>query len=124
MTTITDKTVTEDRPRTIREITSGPAGPTDDFSLTGLPTYFAHVFAVVQFFDGLGERVVPTAGTVTFSIQTDEGSPSYEPPEEPVIDATAPTMISWAGNTPGVKAVPAGLVGVVTWRIKLLFNQT
>ena len=108
-----------------RQAISELAGPTEDIQLSGLFKEFAHCFLGVEFFDGSGDPVTMTAGTVTVQIGIVVNGQALEDPPDNVIDATAPTSVSWDGNTDRVVATPAALAGTgfATWRLRLICNR-
>lgn len=103
-------------------VQSGLAAPTDDVELSGLPSGLPHCFVSIRFFDGAGDPVVPTAGTLTVLIQTQ--ADNFEAPPSNVIDATAATTVTWSANTEAVRITPIGLTDVTTWQAILTFNLT
>ena len=121
MATITSKTTSKSRQR-MMTVQSGAALPADVVELSGLPTSLPHCFASIRFFDGAGDPVVPSAGTLTVLMQT--LADNFEAPPANVIDATAATTVTWSANTEAVRVTPASLAGVTTWQLILTFNLT
>jgi hypothetical protein len=92
----------------------------DDFgSLT-------HCFLSVRMYDdadpAAATQIVDSAGTFTLSIQTVNAG-VYESPAVAVIDATAPTTLSWAGNTLKIKIVPDSLSDTVVYEVIATANR-
>ena len=129
MATIATYTLT-DRPTFSQTILSGDAQSADIVEITSpvdvpWPTFLAHCFLSVRFFDAGGLPVTPSAGTMTIEIQTLGNQPNWEDPPAPTtIDATAPTTLDWAANTYGIRVTPAGLTGVDHWAVFAVFNQS
>jgi hypothetical protein len=97
---------------------SAEAVPADSVELDGLPALRNHWFLGVELLDGDGLIAPASAGTFAVSIKT-WNTGQWEAPPVASIDATAPATIDWAGPTVGVRVVPTGLTGTVTWRVKL-----
>lgn len=94
--------------------------------LTGVDTVRPHCFAGVQFFaDAQGTiPAVPGAGTVAVTVQTINTAPVSEIIPDNVIDATAPTTLSWAANTQQVTATPTGITVATHYRLVVSCNET
>jgi hypothetical protein len=93
-----------------------------DLSTLGDFIALTHVFLGVQMFNAGGSPIVDSAGTFTVTLQTD-ATRRYESPVASVIDATAPTTISWAANTYKIKVVPATLSDTVTYKVVAVANR-
>jgi hypothetical protein len=81
-----------------------------------------HCFLSVQMFNVSGVQIVDSAGTFTLSVMP-INSAQYEVPSVSVIDATAPTTLSWAANTLKIKIVPASLSDTVTYKVVATSNH-
>ncbi len=88
-----------------------------------------HCFVGAEFFDDLAGTlpVLPSAGTLTFTVATlnsGQGGQFFERITNGVIDFPDIMTCSWAANTTHVKAVPAGIVGATHFRIVVTCNTT
>ena len=94
--------------------------------LDGLNAIYPHCFAGVQFFSdsaGLNEAI-PTTGTLLFRIKTVNTNPRYEAPPVDTIQANAPSTISWAANTQGIKVTPTGIDVALYYRLVVICNES
>lgn len=112
--------------RIMKTIQSDVAAIGETITLDGLDVTLPHCFAGVQFFaDANGNSpATPGAGTVTIAVRTVNTNPVFEAPPSPTIDATAPTTISWAGNTQAVRATPSGITTATHYRLVVTCNET
>lgn len=104
-------------------VESASATPADTVLLDDLHYCFPHNFLGVQMFDAQGDRVVASAGEFQIQVKT-LNTQVYEDVPEPAIDATAPTTVSWDGNTTGVRVVPSGVTDVASWKLVLTMNRS
>lgn len=95
----------------------------DTIVLEGLSGDKPHTFIGAKFFDGGGDPVVPSAGTVTITVETINNG-QWEAIPDNTIDATSPTTVSVGANLTRVRAVPTGLAGAVTWRLVATQNRS
>lgn len=118
-TTMTEFTSTG-RPNYLRRVESEEVVLGDtvvlDLSTDGDFSALTHVFLGVQMFNSGGARIVDSAGTFTITIETLNTRWPESPPTD-VIDATAPTTISWAANTYKITVVPDSLSDTVTYKV-------
>jgi len=63
-----------------------------------------------HFLDSGGDLVLPTSGTVTILVKT-ENTQQWEAPPNNEIDASAPTTVIVAGNITAVQATPSTVAG-------------
>lgn len=101
-------------------IGTGPA-VTVEMELDGEFRALTHVFLAVVPLQA-GVPAVDSTGTFTVTVQT-LNQKLYEAPVGSVIDATAPTTISWAGNTLKIKVVPAALTDTDTYEVIVTGNR-
>lgn len=85
-----------------------------------------HCFAGVEFFADAAGLIpaTPGAGTITVTVGTANNGPLFEPAPDNVIDATAPTTVSWDGSTKSVKAVPSGVTTATHYRLLVTQHKT
>lgn len=101
---------------------SDAATASDTVTLSGLQEELPHCFLGVQMFNANGTLVLASAGSFAVTVKT-LNTEQFEDPPDPTIDATAPTTVSWDGNTVGVSVTPTGVADVVTWKVVATFNQ-
>lgn len=111
-------------PRFLRQAESAEVTLTTtvEITLSGDFSALTHVFLGVQMFNVSGDPIIDSAGSFAITIQT-ENTLWYESPPTSSINATAPTTISWAGNTAKIKVAPTGLVDTVTWKVVATANR-
>lgn len=93
--------------------------------LGDLDTVRPHCFAGVQFFsdpEGL-VPVVPSTGSLLLEVQTVNSTPVFEAVPSNIIDASAPSTLSWAANTKAVRITPSGVVGAVYYKLVVTCNE-
>lgn len=98
----------------------------DTIDLADLDASHPHCFAGVEFFaDANGDApATPGAGTVTITVGTVNNGPLFEAALDNVIDATAPTTVTWDGSTKSVRAVPAGITTATHYRLIVTQHKT
>lgn len=126
MALITDSTLlsTPTDINVYEKVTSDPALLTETVELTDpISPGLSHVFIGVQMFDISGVLLPAgdAAGTFTITVKT-TNTEVYEAPPSNVIDATAPTTVSVAGNLSAIKCVPASLSTTVTYKLIITAN--
>lgn len=112
--------------RDIASIFSAIVPVADTIDLADLFASNPHCFAGVEFFaDAQGAApATPGAGTVTITIGTVNNGPLFEAAPDNVIDATAPTTVTWDGSTKAVRAVPAGVTTATHYRLIVTQHKT
>jgi hypothetical protein len=105
------------------KVTSERALLGDTVELTApIPEGLSHVFIGVKMYDSGGSQLnADAAGTFTVTVQT-ANTGVYEAPPSNVIDATAPTTVSVAGNLSKIRVVPASLSTTVDYEVIITAN--
>ena len=80
---------------------------------------YRHCFAGIEFYsDANGNTsVLPSAGSITFSIRTANQPNGFQTFPSNVVDPTAPDQVNWAANTQLVRAVITGITGATHARM-------
>lgn len=81
-----------------------------------------HVFIGTEFFDAGYNKVVPTDGTITYMVETNELPEYYQSFPDNVLDAGIPASVSVAGNIISVRASFSGITGAVHCRVNVGAN--
>lgn len=79
---------------------------------------WTHCFLGVQMFDANGALIAGGSGTFTVAVKTTV-TKRFEAPPTAVISAAAPETIDWDGPVEEVRVTPAGVTGVVTYKVCL-----
>ncbi len=110
----------------VRAIESPIAAIAAVITISGMDITRPHCFVGVRFFadSGGAAEAVPTAGTVTISVQTMNTSPRFELIPISVIQALTPETLSWAANTLQVRATPSDVTVATHYRIVVTCNET
>ncbi len=90
--------------------------------LSGDFSALTHVFIGVTMFNSGGTRIVDSTGIFTVTVKTVQSLEEEVPPSN-VIDATAPTTVSIAGNITHIKVAPASLTDTDTYVVTATANR-